>query len=109
MKYSDHRGQYGYGKVELTERNHFIVSGNNIVGEVNTSTEDYLDHFQVEDKPDFLSPNSKSCRAWIRELFDRDSTEITVNIIIILNGFLHVIQTSRFTDDCCVDNLEAQK
>jgi len=48
-------------------------------------------------------------RAIFRDFYDRDSTQICVSVIIVLNGLLYIVQTTIWTDNCCVHNSDAQE
>jgi len=48
-------------------------------------------------------------RACVRRCYDHDSVQYAVTGLICLNGLLYIIQYSRWNDDCCIDNDEAQK
>jgi len=50
-----------------------------------------------------------SFRAIFRNFYDNDFTQIGVSVIIVLNGLLYIIQTSVWTDNCCVHNSDAQE
>jgi len=51
----------------------------------------------------------KGFRAIFRDIYDSDTTQTIVSIIILLNGILYIIQTGDWTDNCCVHNSDAQE
>jgi len=54
------------------------------------------------------NPETGICfRAAFRDFYNKDSTQAVVSIIIVLNGLLYIIQTSAWTDNCCVRNSDA--
>jgi len=48
-------------------------------------------------------------RAAFRNFYNKNSTQAIVSIIIVLNGLLYIIQTTAWTDNCCVRNSDAQE
>jgi len=50
-----------------------------------------------------------SFRAIFRKFYNNDITQMGVSVVIVLNGLLYIIQTSVWTDNCCVHNSDAQE
>jgi len=48
-------------------------------------------------------------REQARRCYDTRATEYLVSLIIILNGVLYIIQYSKWNDNCCIDNEDAQQ
>jgi len=88
------------------ERSMFIQT--NFVANVNSERVDYLRSSQNNVIPESLLAQNISIRAWLREFYSKEITQMIVSVIIILNGVMYVIQTSKWSETCCVDNEDAQ-
>jgi len=75
------------------ERSPFIVRGNNFAEEVFPTRGLYFSSTQIRDLPEPLSAQISGVRKCIREFYDRDRTQMSLSIIIAMNGVVDIIWT----------------
>jgi len=85
----------------------FCIKRDDMKDGTNLSKVQYNQPYEKKGEP---NPEIRtSFRAIFRNFYDNDFTQIGVSVIIVLNGLLYIIQTSIWTDNCCVHNSDAQE
>jgi len=83
------------------------IKGNDITYGINPNRVQYNQPYESKGES---NPETGICfRAAFRDFYNKDSTQAVVSIIIMLNGLLYIIQTTAWTDNCCVRNSDAQE
>jgi len=97
----------GYPEVDVMERSPFIVRGNHFAEEVFPTRVLYFGSTLIRDPPEPPSAKIFEVREYLRWFYSRDNTQMVVSLIIVINGLVHIVWTSRITDNCCVNNEQA--